>query len=302
MSGSKPDAISRSPLAAAQTLQLRDGRALSVRRWPRGGGEPLVLLHGMFDSSEGWTPLCKRMSGACLAFDLPGFGYSDPPPQGSFAGYAHDIAEGLELLGVDRMTLVGHSLGGAVAAAVADLLPERVRALVLLAPAGFGRIPLAEALSLPGIRQLCELALPVALSSRVAIGAAYLTLVSNGKWPERELLDRMTGHGLSLVDGVRLATLSMTNAGRLPDAFERRRMRYAGPVRAVWGDRDRLVPRAHGDGVLAAFPQAQIDVWKGMGHHPVRERIDDVIDVIQGAIAEGRAQNGPATPPLADAA
>ena len=288
-------------VAAVQTLQLGDGRALCVRRWP-GRGEPLVLLHGMLDSAEGWNRLCDRLSGARLAFDLPGFGYSDPPSHGSLADYARDVAEGLDMLGVDRMTLVGHSLGGAVAAAVAEQMPERVRALVLLAPAGFGRIPLAEAVSLPGIRQLVGLALPVLLSSRLAVAAAYLTLVSNGKWPERELLDRVTGRGLCVVDGVREAMRSMTNAGRLPDAFERRHMRYDGPVHAVWGDRDRLVPRAHSDGVLAAFPQARIHVWKGMGHHPLRERIDDLIEVVEDAIAEGRGQSRPAVRRLADAA
>ena len=290
----------RSPLAEAQTLHLHDGRRLSVRRWPGAAPEPLVLLHGLFDSSEGWSPLCRRVSGACLAFDLPGFGCSDPPTQGSLAGYARDIAEGLDVLGVDRMTLVGHSLGGAVAAALADLMPERVRALVLLAPAGFGRLALAEAFSLPGVRNLSAFALPVVLSNRIAVAAAYLTMVSNGKWPEAELLQRVTGRARTALPGVREAMRSMTNGGRLPDAFEHRRCRYDGPVHAVWGSRDRIVPRSHGDGVLAAFPQADIHVWPGMGHHHLRERLDHLIELIEQAMADGQV----ATPPrrLADAA
>jgi pimeloyl-ACP methyl ester carboxylesterase len=280
--------VTRSPLAEAQTLRLADGRRLSVRRWPGEAREPLVMLHGLFDSSEGWSPLCRRLSGACLAFDLPGFGCSDPPSQGSLAGYARDIAEGLDMLGVDQMTLVGHSLGGAVAAALAELIPERVRALVLLAPAGFGRIPLAEAFALPGVRQLSGLALPVVLSSRLAVAAAYMTVVSNGKLPERDLLERLTSRGRSrsVVAGVREALRSTTGGGRLEDAFEHRRMLYGGPVHAVWGTRDRVVPRSHSDGVLAAFPQAEIHVWDGMGHHHVRERIDELIELIQQATAD----------------
>src|SRR3979411_1237199 len=102
----------RPEIAAVQSLALRDGRALCVRRWPGGGEEPLVLLHGLLDSSEGWSQLSQRLSG--IAFDLPGFGHSDPPSRGSIAGYARDVAEGLDMLGVNRMTLVGHSLGGAI--------------------------------------------------------------------------------------------------------------------------------------------------------------------------------------------
>jgi pimeloyl-ACP methyl ester carboxylesterase len=289
-------------MAAVQTLALRDGRALCARRWLGGGDEPLVLLHGLLDSSEGWIGLCERLDGARIAFDLPGFGYSDPPSRGSIAGYARDIAEGLELLGVDRMTLVGHSLGGAVAAALAELLPERVGALVLLAPGGFGRIPLAEVVSIPGVRQVTELAFPVLLSSRLAVTAAYMVMVANGKPPERQLVERLTSRGPSLLDGVREGTRSLTEAGRSPNAFQRRRLCYDGPVHAVWGDRDRLVSPSHRHGVSTAFPQARIHVWEGMGHHVMRERTDDLIELVQSAIAEGHTRSRPGILRLSDAA
>jgi pimeloyl-ACP methyl ester carboxylesterase len=289
-------------MAAVQTVALRDGRALCVRRWPGGGDDPLVLLHGLFDSSEGWSGLCESLDGTCIAFDLPGFGYSDPPSHGSIAGYARDIADGLEMLGVNRMTLVGHSLGGAVAAALAELLPERVGALVLLAPAGFGRLPLAEAVTIPGVQQLTELFLPGLLSSRLAVTTAYITMVANGKPPERDVVERVTSRGRSLVDGAREGTRALRDAGRSPNAFHRRRVRYDGPVHAVWGDRDRLVPSSHRDGVGVAFPQSHIHVWTGMGHHATSERPDDLIQLVQGVIVEGHRQSRRRTLPLSDAA
>jgi pimeloyl-ACP methyl ester carboxylesterase len=156
--------------------------------------------------------------------------------------------------------------------------------------------------SIPGVRKLVELALPTLLSSRLAVTAGYVTMVSNGRSPEPDLVDRVTSRGLYLVDGVHEGTRSMREAGRSPDAFQRRRVPYDGPVHAVWGNRDRLVPLFHRRGVHTAFPQARIDVWKGMGHHPIRERTNDLIEVVQNAIAEGRAQRRPATLPLADAA
>lgn len=289
-------------VAVVQTLRLGDGRALCVRKWCGSKGEPLVLLHGMLDSSEGWSRVCEQVSGVRIAFDLPGFGYSDPPPRGSIAGYAHDVAEGLEMLGVSHFTLVGHSFGGAVAAALAELLPRQVTGLVLLSPAGFGRIHLAEAVSIPGVRKLVEMALPVLLSSRLAVTAGYMTMVTNRTSPEPELVERVTSRGGSLVEGLRESTRALTEGARSSDAFKRRRVHYDGPVHVVWGDRDRLVPLAHRDGLRAAFPQARIDVWKGMGHHPTRERLDNLIEVVQEAIAKGSGQRRPATLPLSDAA
>jgi pimeloyl-ACP methyl ester carboxylesterase len=223
------------------------------------------------------------MSCTRIAVDLPGFGFSDPPPRGSIAGYARDVADALDAIGAKRFTLVGHSLGGAVATALAELMPERVTGLVLLAPAGFGRIHLAEAVSLPGVRTIVQATLPFALSSRTAVAAAYRMMVTNGEPPEPGLVDRVTRRGGSLVDGAREGTRAVVDAGRAKGAFHRRRVRFDGPVFAVWGDRDRLVPLSHRDGVRAAFPQARIDVWPGMGHHPLRERFDDLLALITRA-------------------
>jgi pimeloyl-ACP methyl ester carboxylesterase len=250
-----------------------------------------VLLHGLLDSSEGWNHLaelqCER-----IAFDLPGFGHSDPPVRGSLAGYARDIAEGLQMLGVERFNLVGHSLGGGVGAALAEMMPDRVGALVLLAPVGFGRIPIAEAVSLPGVRSLVQTALPLALSSRLAVTAAYTAMVTNGLLPEPEVVDRVTDRGGRLVAGAREGTRAVADAGRSPEAFHRRRIAYDGPVYAIWGNDDRLVPASHRKGVRAALPQAHVDVWGGMGHHPIRERFEELIATIDRAIeaAARRAQ------------
>jgi pimeloyl-ACP methyl ester carboxylesterase len=247
----------------------------------------LVVLHGLLDSSEGWSALGEGVRCSRVAFDLPGFGYSDAPSCGSIAGYARDVAEGLAILGVNRFTLVGHSLGGAVATALAELMPDQVDALVLLAPAGFGRIPLAEVISLPGVRNLVAAALPVALGSRLAVTAGYMTMVANGSVPEREVVERVTSRGAGLLDGAREGTRAVVTAGLGRDAFHRRRVGYPGPVLAVWGDRDRLVPVTHRHGVRTAFPQASIEVWRGMGHDPVRERFADLLTVICEAIDVG---------------
>jgi pimeloyl-ACP methyl ester carboxylesterase len=267
-----------------QSLELADRRRLSVRHWP-GDGDPVVVLHGLLDSSEGWARLCERTSLPGIAFDLPGFGQSDPSRRGSITGYAHDVAEGLEMLGVRRFTLVGHSLGGAVAASLAELMPSRVNALVLLAPAGFGRINLAEAISIPGVRNVVQTTLPLVLSSRLAVTVGFRTVVTNGKTPDRDVVERVTKRGGGLVAGAREGTRAVVDAGRARDAFHRRRIGYDGPVFALWGERDRLVPVSHRHGLKAALPQARIQVCYGMGHHPLSERFDDLLALVTKASA-----------------
>lgn len=71
-----------------------------------------------------------------MAIDLPGFGLSGPPRLPQLSAYADNVVEGLRALAVPAGTVVRHSLGGAVAAAVAERFADRIVSLVLCAPAG----------------------------------------------------------------------------------------------------------------------------------------------------------------------
>jgi len=125
------------------------------------------------------------------------------------------------MLGVDRFALVGHSLGGAVATALAELLPAHVCSLVLLAPAGFGRVQLAEAASIPGVRDLLHAAFPRLLSSCFAVTTGFRTMVTNGNTPDRDVVERIISRGGELVAGAREGTRAVVAAGLHHDAFYR---------------------------------------------------------------------------------
>ncbi len=170
-------------------LGLDGGRRLRIRAWP-GRGHPLVLLHGLLDDSEGWAQLASGTQRPAIAIDLPGFGGSTLPSRARVSAYAEAVVEGLEQLDLSGFTLVGHSLGGAVATAVAER-SAAVRAVALLAPAGFGQIRLAEAMLLPGIRQAAELAMPVAFVNPLTVTAAYTTFVAHHRLPSRDLMGRI---------------------------------------------------------------------------------------------------------------
>jgi pimeloyl-ACP methyl ester carboxylesterase len=209
----------------------------------------LVLLHGLLDCAMGWRHLAAVMRRPCFAVDLPGFGDSDRPARNRISAYAEDVQAALAALDVHDLTLVGHSLGGAVATELAERLRDDVAALVLIAPAGFGRIRLAEAIQLPGIRTLVHHALPLALANPVTAFGAYVAVVGNGHLPDPELAERLRKNAFRWAPGAECANEAITVSGLSPSAFYRRQLEYAGPVQALWGDCDRLVPLAHRQGV-----------------------------------------------------
>jgi pimeloyl-ACP methyl ester carboxylesterase len=223
-------------------ISLPGGRTLVARSRP-GEGVPVVLLHGLFGSAGSWAEVCSALDRPCIAFDLPGFGESDVPTQPLVTAYAEDVAAALAALGVGRFELVGHSFGGAVAAAVADLVPGRVTSLLLLAPAGFGRNALA------------------ALGRRLCRG------------PERP------------------ATAALCSFSPL-GAFR-------GPVKALWGSRDRAVSPSHGRHVAEAFPQAEVVVLDGADHHLVSGSREAVVELIRSGRTPRGARRRPRLPRLA---
>lgn len=284
-------------MSAARSLEVRDlrlgaGRTLRVRSWP-GHGRPLVLLHGLLDDSGGWAQVAHDSHRPAVALDLPGFGGSSLPSRNRISAYAEAVVEGLDQLELGPFTLVGHSLGGAVGSAVAERCPD-VLALALLAPAGFGHIRLAEAMVLPGIRQAAELALPVALVNPLTVTAAYTTFVAHHRLPSRDLMGRIVRRSLRSGPGVSAAVEAIAAAGRSQRAFATRELDFHGPVAALWGEHDALVPRDHMEALQRALPQAHVEVWDGMGHHPQRERPAQLARFIERHAARARREDRPA--------
>ena len=113
--------------------------ALFVHR--TGSGEPLVLLHGLGESSIGWRPVIAELAAQydVIAIDLPGFGRSPALPAKVApiaANLAAAIQHTLDDLGIDRYHVAGYSLGARVAIQLAET--DRVRSLIAIAPDGLG--------------------------------------------------------------------------------------------------------------------------------------------------------------------
>jgi len=104
-------------------------------------GAPVVLLHGFGGDRQTWANIQTGLAPAkrSIAFDLPGHGEAlDWPRIGNAGVAAKAVGQSLEALDLKSVHLVGHSMGGAVAALIALRNPDQVRSLTLLAPGGFG--------------------------------------------------------------------------------------------------------------------------------------------------------------------
>src|SRR4051812_2896767 len=107
-----------------------------------GHGPAVLLIHGIGDSSSSWVPVMSALAErfTVIAPDLLGHGNSDKP-RGDYSvgGFANGMRDLLEVLGIARATVVGHSLGGGVASQFAYQYPQRCERLVLVSSGGIGR-------------------------------------------------------------------------------------------------------------------------------------------------------------------
>ena len=129
------------PAAGLREIRLESPRGeLAALRGGTAGGPRLLCLHGWLDNAASFLPLAAELREFDLvALDLPGHGGSAHRAPGhdyAFADWIHDVLDALDGLGWDRCNLLGHSMGGAIAGAVAAAAPSRVRRLALIEALG----------------------------------------------------------------------------------------------------------------------------------------------------------------------
>jgi pimeloyl-ACP methyl ester carboxylesterase len=116
---------------------------------------------------------------------------------------------------------------------------------------------------------------------------SYRVFVTAGAAPPAVVVQRVRRDAATLTPGAVTATEAVVAAGISDDGFHRRRIGYRGPVAALWGDADRVVPPRHARGVQRAFPQAALSPWPRMGHHPQRERLTELAEFVETACLRG---------------
>ncbi len=262
------------PAHHAEYLRAGDLRLRAVRA---GAGEPtLLLLHGYGESLLAWQPMFDRLARRTrvVAVDLPGFGLSDKPASGySLARMTDRLADFLDRWTRGPVIVVGHSLGGEIAAALALRRPDRISGLVLLAPAGAGLTPAADSV---------QKAADVMGWLHVASGILLLPIHDPAWLGESDSALAYEPTTEAAYRTAAAAVLREFDFKALEDSFPRIHQ----PVLLLWGRQDPTVPFATGERIAAALPSVTFVPLDHTLHRPHQSEPDRVAAEIESWMAQ----------------
>lgn len=248
-----------------------------------GGQGPAVLfIHGIGDSSGAWQDILPMLARdhTVIAPDLLGHGASDKPRADySVAAYACGMRDLLAVLDIERVTVVGHSLGGGVALQLAYQYPELCERLVLVSTAGAGRdvAPILRAVASPAAELMLPLVTPFAGLAPVAwtLRAAGALLRRFGSPLGDGVEDLITGYRRLRDPATRSAFLRTLRAvvdphGQVITMLDRSYLVRDIPTQLIAGDHDPVIPVRHAEVAHAALPGSRLTVFAGANHFPHR--------------------------------
>jgi len=262
-------------------LEPADGR--------KGGGatETFVLLHGYAANSFTWRHWVTALTagGRVLVVDMKGFGKAPKPDDGKYDPiyFGSLIADFIQRLEAENVTLIGHSFGGGVALLTALALRDRgercVRRLAVISGAAY-RQSLPPFVALAHYPRLCTAVVRL-VGPRFIIRRSLLSIVHN-----RDTIsdDQVAAYAepLYTADGVR----ALFDVGRqiVPDNIEELSSRYGEidtPTLLMWGRHDRVVPVAIGRRLAVALPQARLEILDDCGHMPCEELPEESLAILE---------------------
>lgn len=272
---------------AAPGRFVRLSRGVTHYRWSDNARGPVaVMVHGLTTPSYVWDglePVLMGLGYRVLRYDLYGRGFSDRPSGRQDPDvFVTQLAELLADQGIEEeITLFGYSMGGVIATAFADTYPEKLRRLVLLAPAGMGH----------ALDPVTRLAVETPLLGTWAFHMTYPRAMRRGVEAERDVPKSVPGIG-------EMQLQEMTWRGYLPAVLsslrhtlrrpiEARHRRVASqplPVLAIWGEDDKVIP-IRCLGRLAEWNRyARQDVVKGAGHGLVYTHPQAIAEILVEAL------------------
>jgi pyruvate dehydrogenase E2 component (dihydrolipoamide acetyltransferase) len=243
---------------AGPILETADVQGLRIRYLRRGEGtEAAILIHGFGGDLNTWMFNHQDLATnhSVYAFDLPGHGSSSKQVgEGTLAGLAEVVGGFLDSIGVSKAHLVGHSMGGAVAAIFALKHPERCLSLTLIASAGLG--PEIDGDYIRGF---------VSAARRNELKPHLEKLFADSRLITRQLVDDTLKY--KRLDGVEAALRTIASqlcpSDRQAVILREQIGQLSIPVLVLWGSEDRILPGSH---ALNLPQQVRTEVLPGQGH------------------------------------
>jgi pimeloyl-ACP methyl ester carboxylesterase len=259
-----------------------------------GSGPLLILLHGITSTSDAWREVMPRLAEdyTVVAPDMLGHGRS-AKPRGDYSlgAYAAGVRDLLAVLGFERGTVVGHSLGGGIAMQFSYLFPEYVERMALISSGGLGREvhPLLRAATLPGSEWVLPL---MAREWSVKAGDAVRSVAARlGLEAGPDLAEFARGYASLVEGGAREAFLDTMRSVIGPDgqkvsALDRLYLADQLPTLIVWGSDDPVIPVTHGRRAHEVVSHSRYVEIPGSGHWPMLDAPDRIVRELTSFIEE----------------
>ena len=252
-----------------------------------GSGPVLLLLHGIAGSSRTWRDVIPRLTDrfTVIAPDLTGHGHSEKPVGDySLGAFASGIRDLLEVLSIDRATVIGQSFGGGVAMQLVYQHPERCERLVLVDSGGLGREVswLLRLMALPG----SEYVMPVIFPSFVRDWGDNLFRMIDERGIRLSRITEMWSAYASLAESENRQAFARTiksvidPGGQTVSAMDRLYLASPMPTLIIWGDRDDIIPVSHAYAAHQAMPGSRLVIIEGVGHFPQIEAPEQFVDAL----------------------
>ena len=254
-----------------------------------GSGPAVLLLHGLGCDHTTWAPVMESLARThtVIAPDMLGHGESDKPRADySVGGYANGMRDLLTMLGIDTVTVVGHSFGGGVAMQFAYQYPERTERLVLVGSGGLGPevSPAIRAITTPGFHQV--------MAVLAAPGLRHLTTTTLRMLARTRVSQlRDLGEVADIYDSfkdphTRAAIRHVVRAvvdwkGQIVTMSDRAYLTEAMPMCVVWGADDVVIPVAHASNASALAPTARIEIIPNAGHFPHKDHPERFVKIVR---------------------
>ena len=278
----RPNRIDWNLSLSPQTVEIKDHTVFYV---VKGEGEPLLLIHGYGAGFWVWEKQIELLSQSyrVYALDLLGHGYSDKPKvEYTPETYIHFLRDFMDGVGIERATLIGNSMGGGIAWAVAALFPERVKRLVLIncvPPDVLDKVSNDSFRTLVAVKDIPLLSyLIFASRNKNSIKEILKECVSDPRLITSEILNRQ--YEISRIKGTTWVLYSTLRNAKDTSKMKDYLSWIRHPTLLIWGDKDLIFPLPVGESLHQAIKDSRLEIIKKSGHIPMWETPEAVNQAI----------------------